>query len=54
LCASARLREDVEFELGQIGHLLEIHRGLISREVSAIPSNVEFPAFAMVLHSFYS
>lgn len=54
MCASARLREDVEFELGQISHLLEVHRGLITREVSSAPSNVELSALAMMLHSFYS
>ncbi len=54
MCASDRLREDVEFELGQIGHLLEVHRGLIIREVSSAPNSVELSALAMMLHSFYS
>lgn len=54
LCASARLRGDVEFELEQLSHLLEVHRELVLKSQDCVPSSVELSALAMMLHSFYT
>jgi len=54
LCASARLRGEVEFELEQLSHLLEVHRDLVLKSRDHDPSSVEISALAMMLHSFYT
>ena len=54
LCASVRLRGDVEFELEQLSHLLAVHRELVRKSGDCLPSSVELSALAMMLHSFYT
>jgi hypothetical protein len=44
----------VEFEIGQIDHLLETYAGLLLEAQQSTPNLVEITALAAVMHSFYN
>lgn len=46
--------EQIEFEIGQIDHLLEVYADLLTRLQHKPPDAVEMAAVASVLHSFYN
>lgn len=46
--------EQIEFEIGQIEHLLYVYADLLTRVQHKSPDAVEMAAVASVLHSFYN
>jgi hypothetical protein len=50
---SAKLREEIDVELAQLRHLLDVHSDLIAKCHQNEPTRVELSALGMMLHSFY-
>jgi hypothetical protein len=46
--------QQIQFEIGQIDHLLDVYADLITRVQDRPPDSVEMAALASVLHSFYN
>ena len=51
---SDKLRKQIAAELGQLNHLIEIHRPVLDECAGVIPDPIQTSALGAMLHSFYN